>query len=120
MQQIALAHPQFRIQKLAVQTAGWFAGPTLLVNGAAAKKQKGRFTVRSDAGQDTTVELKYNFLDPIPKVRIAGDAVHIVPPLRWYEYAWIGAPILLIFLGGAIGGFVGALAAIASGHVFRS
>jgi hypothetical protein len=118
--QIEVAHAQFRTQKLAVEPAGWFAGPKLLVNGAAAEKQKGRFTVRSDAGQDTTIELKYNFLDPIPKVKVAGDSIELAPPLHWYEYAWIGIPVLLIFVGGAIGGFVGALGAVASGRVFRS
>jgi hypothetical protein len=118
--QIEVTHPQFRTQKLAVEAAGWFAGPKLLVNGAAVKKQKGRFTVRSDAGQDTTIELKYNVLDPIPKIKIAGDATAVAPPLQWYEYAWIGIPVLLIFVGGAIGGFVGALGAVASGRVFRS
>ena len=116
---IEVAHPQFRNQKLAVRTAGWLAGPKLLVNGAAAKKHKGRFSVRSDTGQDATIELKYNYLDPIPKIKIDGNPIEIAPPLHWYEYACIGIPLLLVFVGGAIGGFVGALGALASGRVFR-
>lgn len=117
--QIEVVHPAFRTQRLAVETAGWLRGPRLLLNGSPAEKHKGRFTVRSDTGQDTTIELKYNYLDPVPRVRIAGEAVELAPPLRWYEYAWIGIPLLLVFVGGAIGGFTGAVGTVASGRVFR-
>ena len=83
---LEITHPAFRTQRLAVETAGWFTGPKLLVNGSVAEKRKGRYTVASDSGT---------------------------------EYTWIGIPVLLVFMGGAIGGFVGALGAVASGRVFR-
>lgn len=118
--QLEIQHPAFRTQRLAVETAGWFSGPKLLLNGSAVKKQKGRFPVASDSGEETPVQLKYNFLDPIPKVAIAGETLQVAPSFRWYEYAWIGIPMLLLFIGGAIGGGVGAMGAIANGHVFRS
>ena len=116
---IEITHPAFRTQRLAVETAGWLSGPQLLLNGSAVKKNKGRFTVVSDSGQETSVELKYNLLDPVPKVKVADETLEVAPSFQWYEYAWIGVPVLLIAIGGAIGGFVGALGALANGRVFR-
>src|SRR5258706_2827020 len=116
---VDVTHPSFQPQRLAIETAGWFSAPKLLVNGSATIKQKGRFSVKSDSGQETEIQLKYNLLDPVPKIKIAGETLEVVPSLHWYEYAWIGIPVLLIFSGGAIGGFVGALGAVASGRVFR-
>lgn len=64
--------------------------------------------------------MKYNYLDPIPKVKVGDETVELASPLKWYEYVWIGIPIVLVFSGGAIGGLVGAMGATASGRVFRS
>jgi hypothetical protein len=114
-----IEHPEFKTKRLAVETAGWFSGSKLLVNGAIAEKRKGRFTVPSDSGAEVSIELKYNLLDPIPKVKIGDETLELAPPLQWYEYAWIGIPILLVFVGGAIGGLVGAMGARANGRVFR-
>ena len=117
--QLVIEHPGFKSQRLAVETAGWFSGPKLLVNGSVVEKRKGRYAVPSDSGVEVSVELKYNFLDPIPKVKIGDEPLELAPPLQWYEYAWIGIPVLLIFMGGAIGGFVGALGVCTSCRVFR-
>ena len=118
--QLEVQHPAFKAQRLTVETAGAFHGPRLLLNGAVIKKQKGRYTVTSDSGAETTIQLKYNYLDPIPKIKIGTEVVELASALKWYEYVWIGIPIVLVFSGGAIGGLVGALGANASGQVFRS
>ena len=117
---LELAHPAFKRQRLAVETAGWFTGPKLLLNGSIAGKRKGVYTVASDAGNGVPIKLKYNFLDPIPRVTIGDESAELAPSLKWYEYVWIGIPVLLVFVGGAIGGFAGALGACANGRVFRS
>ena len=117
--QIDVQHPKFKTQRLTVETAGWFRGPRLLVNGVVEPRKKGRYTVASDSGAETSIQLRYNFLDPIPKLKIGDEVAELASPLKWYEYAWIGVPIVLVFSGGAIGGLVGALAANASGRVFR-
>ncbi len=118
--QIAFPHPEFKTCRLVVETAGWLRGPRLLVNGARAKKQKGRYTVVSDTGRERQIQLKYNFLDPIPKIKIGDEISVLASPLKWYEYCWIGIPIALIVAGGAIGGFCGALAASVNGRIFRA
>jgi hypothetical protein len=118
--QIEVQHPSFKTQRLTVETASWFRGPRLLVNGAVVQKKKGRYTVTSDPGAEISIQLKYNYLDPIPKIKIGDEVVELASPLKWYEYVWIGIPIVLVFSGGVIGGLVGAVAANASGNVFRS
>jgi len=53
------------------------------------------------------IQMRYNLLDPIPTIKIGDAAVELAKPLRWFEYAWIGLPMRLVFAGGALGGFVG-------------
>lgn len=118
--QIEIQHPAFSTQQLAVETAGIFSGPKLLLNGVAVEKSKGSYTVANDAGEEVAVKLKYNYFDPIPKIEIGGEVETLADPLAWYEWLWIGLPLVLVAIGGAIGGFLGALAATANGRVFRS
>lgn len=47
-------------------------------------------------------------------------AIELAKPLRCFEYAWIGLPRLLVFAGGALGGFVGGGSTVVNGRIFRS
>jgi len=105
---------------LALCTAGMFAGPKLMLNGQPVAKQNGLFQVRSKDGTTLAIKFKNRFLDPIPDLEVGGQTITLVPPLQWYQYAWMAIPLILIFLGGAIGGFCGGLAAALSSRVFRS
>jgi hypothetical protein len=53
-------------------------------------------------------------------VKIGDGIIELAKPLQWYEYAWIGVPMLLVFAGGALGGFVGAGSTVVNGRIFRS
>ena len=117
---LEVQHPAFKTRRLAVETAGFFRGPRLLVDGAPAERHKGRYSVLSDAGAATSIELKHNFVDPVPKIKIGDELVQVARSLRWYEYLWIGIPVVLLLAGGALGGVIGALATYASARVFRS
>ena len=110
----------FEGRKLAVQTAGMFSGPKLLIDGAPAKQEKGRYLLRNNAGSQVQAKLVYNYIDPVPKVEIAGNVIQLARSLRWYEYAWMGFPILLLFWGGAIGGMCGIWAILSNARIFRS
>lgn len=118
--QLEVKHPDFQSQRLEVKCGSLFSGSKLKLNGTDLKKVKGIYTVRADNGKELSVQLKHNFLDPIPKVKIEGKIIELATPLTWFEYIWIGIPILLIFVGGAIGGVCGGLAATGSGRLFRS
>lgn len=42
--QLAIQHPAFKEQRLVVETAHWFRGPRLLLNGTVVPKKNGRYT----------------------------------------------------------------------------
>jgi hypothetical protein len=59
-------------------------------------------------------------VDPIPTLSINDQLVGLAEPLQWYEYGWSGLPMLLVFVGGALGGLVGGYATVVNGRIFRS
>jgi len=110
----------FEGQDLAVETAGFFSGARVLHNGNPVERRKGRYPVRSNSGQEVLIQLKSNFVDPIPKVIFGDQTIVLARPLAWYEYVWIGLPVLLVFAGGALGAIVGVTATYTSARIFRS
>jgi hypothetical protein len=117
---IEIEHPAFKSKRLSVETASFLAGPKLLLNGVVLKRKGRTYLVESDSGQELAIKVMYNFLDPIPKVKIGEETIELAKPLQWYEYAWIGVPMLLVFSGGALGAFVGAGSTVVNGRIFRS
>ncbi len=117
--QIEVPHPAFVKQQLTVETAGLFSGPKLLLNGVLVEKLKGRYTVSNDDGEEITIQLKHNYIDPIPKIKIGDETETLADPLAWYEWLFIGLPLVLLFIGGAIGGILGVVAATANGRLIR-
>ena len=71
----------FEGRRLAVQTGGMFSGPKLLIDGASAKQEKGRYVLRDNAGNQVQAKLIYNHIDPIPKVDIGGNVIQLVRSL---------------------------------------
>jgi hypothetical protein len=118
--QIEIKHPAFKSHRLSVETASILAGPKLLLNGVVVKRKGRSYLVRSDTGQELAIKVVYNFLDPVPRVKVGEETIELAKPLRWFEYAWIGVPMLLVFAGGALGGFVGAGSTVVNGRIFRS
>ena len=66
------------------------------------------------------LKVKNNFLDPIPKIEIDKEEIQLARPLTWYEYTWMGLPIILVLAGGGLGALIGILATYSSSRVFRS
>ena len=117
---IPVTLPGMEGQNLALRLAGTFTGAKLTLNGEPVAKENGFFQVRSNAGYTLAVKFKSRFLDPIPNLVVGGQTIEVAPPLAWYQYVWMGLPILLVFAGGAIGGFCGGMAAAISSRIFRS
>jgi hypothetical protein len=117
---IEVKYPAFKSRRLAVETASFFSGPKLFLNDVLQKRKAGQYTIASDSGQELPVKVIYNFLDPIPKLKIGDGTLVLAEPLQWYEYVWIGIPMLLVFAGGALGGFIGAGSTVINGRIFRS
>ncbi len=111
---------RFKGRKLSLQPASFWSGPKIFENATPLKRQKGKYLIRDNSGKEAVVKLKYNLIDSIPRLVVDGETIDLVPPLKWYEMAWIGLPVLLIFAGGAIGAVFGFLATSCSGKIFRS
>lgn len=114
-----IEHEAFAGRGLALRTAGFFKGPRLIIDGTELKGKKRKFSVRDNYGAEREIRLKNNGIDPVSKVEIEGQTLELVRPLAWYEYAWMAIPILLIFVGGALGVLFGLVAVSSSARIFR-
>ncbi len=113
-------HDDFQGRNLAISTAGFFQSVCLLENGVKINGKRTKFTVNDNQGTPREINLKINFLDPIPKIEIDGTIIQLARSLTWYEYLWMGLPIMLIFVGGGLGAMFGLGATYSSGRIFRS
>ena len=117
---IPIDHPSFVRRNLAVKPAGLLKGVKLLQNSSEVSGKRGRYEVRDDADKTRMIELKGRLIDPLPSLSIDGEAIELGRPLAWYEYVWLGLPIILVTVGGAVGGALGFGAAYSSARIFRS
>jgi hypothetical protein len=109
-------------QVLEVKTAGWFSGPKLLLDGQPAPKgpKRNQYLLPREGGLKQLVQLKQLFIDPVPQVIVDDEVIRLVEPLSLVQWIWSGLPIILIFMGGAIGGAVGGAAFWVNTRIFRS
>jgi hypothetical protein len=117
---IPVLHPAFVQKPLSVRPSGMFRGPKLLQAGTVLSGKRMKYTVRDDTAKARAVQIKGSLLDPLPVLDIDGESIRLGRPLRWYEYAWMGIPLLLMAVGGALGGMLGFTAAYSSARIFRS
>jgi hypothetical protein len=112
----------FEYQNIEVQTGFW-TGPRLLVNGEPAPKgsKRGEMILRRDDGRQVTASWKPQFLGlDVPQLVVDGKTVQLVEPLKWYQWVWGGWPIVLLFVGGALGAIAGMLGAVINARIFRA
>ena len=114
--------PGFEGRQVAVQPAGMFSSSKLFLDGqpAPAGRQRGQYLLRRNDGRDVVASFKGGFPDPTPVLVVDGQTLRLAEPLAWYEWVWAGFPLLLILVGGAIGGGLGAGAMTLNAHIFRS
>jgi hypothetical protein len=112
----------FEGRQLVVESSGFFSGPRLLLDGQPATKgpKRGQLLLRRNDGVDVIAQLRSVFIDPIPQITIDGKTIKIAEPLPWYIWVWSGFPLVLLFIGGALGGGLGAAAMMINGRVFRT
>jgi hypothetical protein len=56
----------------------------------------------------------------IPSLVVGDQVIDVIEPLKWYEWAWSGLPILLVFIGGALGALTGFIGFSANTKIFRT
>jgi hypothetical protein len=100
--------------------AGAFVKRLYVDGSQAAKGNKlGQMLLRRNDGREVIAKWTPSF-DPAPSITIDGAAFRTAPPLAWYQWLVVGAPLCLLFIGGALGGLCGALAATANAQLVRS
>lgn len=114
--------PGFEDGRLEVESGLW-SGPRLLLDGQEAPRgaKRGEYLLRTSFGYEQAAVLQQGtFLDSAPSIVFGGETYRLAPPLRWYQWAWGGLPLLLMIVGGALGGMFGGLAAAINFRIFRS
>jgi hypothetical protein len=118
--QHVIRHERFQKNQLTMGANG-LTSPKLFLNGEPVKGKKNVFVVEDDAGVSTTVSFKYALPDIVPKVIIDyGEPISVVDPIPWYGWVLALLPMTLIFMGGAVGGGLGAAAGAGTLHLMRS
>ncbi len=113
----------FEGQTIEVQTAGMWSGPKLLVNGQPAAKgpRRGQMTLTNNFGQEVVAAWRPRFMGlDVPQLAVDGEIIEVTKPLPWYAWLWSGLPVLLVFVGGALGVIAGIVAFTVSAGIFRS
>jgi hypothetical protein len=117
---LLISYPGFEGRNLIVRTQSFLSSARLFIDGAPVRKEKGRYVLQNNRGQLVEAKLKSNIFDPVPKLQIANETIILAEPLKWYEYIWIALPLVLLAIGGALGGGIGAAAAFTNAMIFRN
>ena len=112
--------PGFEGQTIELESAGLIKSARLFVNGQPAPKgtKRGEMLLRRNDGKDVVVRFKGTFLD-VPNLLVDGEIVQVTDPLKWYEWAWNGLPLLMIVSGGAIPILIAFIALSLNLRIFR-
>ncbi len=113
----------FEGQNIEVQPAGTFSGYKLLVNGQPAPQgpRRGQMLLRRSDGTQAIAAWKAQLLGfDVPQLVVDGKPIALEEPLKWYEGVWSGWPVLLLFVGGALGAVAGIIAFSVNTKIFRS
>jgi hypothetical protein len=116
--------PGFEKQQISVQLPDSFASstPKLFINNQPAPDgpKKGQYVLHRDDGTEATAYFKGGFPDPIPVLMVGGQTIRLAKPFIWYQWLWVCFPLILVGLGGAVGGGLGAVAATLNARILRS
>ncbi|HWQ15294.1 MAG TPA: hypothetical protein VNL77_21015 [Roseiflexaceae bacterium] len=113
----------FEGQRIEVEPATMFSSPKLLVNGQPAQPgtKRGEMVLHRDDGAEVIARWKPQFLGlDVPALEVGNRTVHIVPPLKWYEWVWSALPVVLVVAGGFLGAVAGLIGLAINAKVFRS
>ena len=106
---------------LTLVESSWKSPFTLLVNGVPATAGSGKrsYQLRRADGSEITVQLLMWPPFDVPRLQIGNTTVRAVPALDVLQWTMICIPLVLVFLGGALGGALGAVAALINARIAR-
>lgn len=109
-------------QKVEAKVSFW-SGPKLLINGQLAPKgsKRGEMVLHRTDGKQVTASWKPQFLGlDVPQLVVDGKTIHLVEPLKWYQWLWGGWPVMLLIVGGALGAITGMIGFAINAKIFRA
>lgn len=117
--------PGFENRKMTIRLSHWRAAK-IYIDGEQLIPIKKRlfsmnreFNVVSNYGKNVSIRLKQIPLDLVPTMYIDGQVYPIARTLTIWEYIWICIPLILMFIGGAIGGLLGGVATYSNSILIR-
>ena len=117
------ALPRDATTKCRLEKSFWLGRLQLSMRGQAAPRSsdKGKpFLVRTSDGATAKVYVTSKGWDYLPQVKVDAEPVVLGKPLSGWEYVFGGLPFMLIVLGGALGGFSGAVGTMVNYRVLRA
>lgn len=120
MSQVQL--PGFEGRTIEVKSKNALGGFVVTVDGqpAPAATRKNYFLLNRNDGQTIEVGVKTSYPDPAPILIVDDQEIRTARALTPLEWGWAGFPILLLFVGGALGGMLGGIAAVTNINLLRS
>jgi len=109
-------------KKVEVQIAGFVTPVKIFVNDEPALpgKRRNELVLKGKGGKPVSVYVQSAFFYFIPRLRVAGQTIHIAPPLKWYQYVWSGIPLILVLYGGMLGAILALIGFIFNVRLSRS
>ena len=98
----------FKGRNLKVVLSGLFGTASLWIDGAKVNTEKKMFGPKSrqtgvlqdNSGNVVLAVIIKPTFDPVPQLILNGKTIILAPPLKWFEYAWIAGPLLILMLAG--------------------
>jgi len=99
----------------------WLGKSRVFFNGTEVVKQAGENFYRLKPGRKAEKILKIlgASFDGVPRAYIDGKRLQTARKLEWYENLVACAPLVLVFIGGALGGAIAAVATVFNFNIIR-
>lgn len=123
MAKVSFQLPDYPDTIIEVSKSFWTGKPSVWVNGQPAKKEgelSRAFLIPLPEGITKKLEVDRGGFDYIPRVYIDGQRIEIGRKLEWYEQILGGIPLLMVFVGGALGALCGVIGFTANYKILRS
>ena len=115
--------PYFPHSNFEIETSLWTGKSKIWKDGELFERSSDQgkpFLIPSESGEVFKIYPKSSFPDLIPDLEVNGIKHAIVERLAWYQYAVALLPMILIFIGGGLGGGIGAVSSIYNLQTFRT
>lgn len=118
--ELQVIHPGFKRQRLSVRTADPAMGPALLLNGTVILHTPSECTLIDDFGEVVSVQFSPELMGHLPTLKLDGESIALIHSLTWDEYVWSSLPLLLVFVGSALGAVIGYFGVLINIKIMRT